>query len=87
MHKNLHLAKFSRYVVLGSLPDPKRGGGEGECMSLVAVPPLLHIIDIPHSGNFYQFSRITNKHARKKFRDFYFRDKVTQLAMAGIVQS
>lgn len=87
MHKNLHLAKISCYTVLASLPDPKRGGGEGERMSLVAVPPLLHIIDIPYSGNFYKFSRITNKHARKKSREFYFRDKVTQLAMAGIVQS
>ena len=31
------------------------------------------------AGNFCEckFSRITNKHARKKFRDFYFRDKVT----------
>ena len=34
---------------------------------------------IPYSGKFSraQFSRITNKHARKKFPDFYFRDKVT----------
>ena len=24
-----------------------------------------------------KFSRITDKHARKKFHDFYFRDKVT----------
>ena len=31
------------------------------------------------AGNFreHKFSRIANKHARKKFRDFYFRDKVT----------
>ena len=31
------------------------------------------------AGNFcvHKFSRITNKHTRKKFRDFYFRNKVT----------
>ena len=30
------------------------------------------------AGNFrkHKFSRITNQHARKKFRDFYFRNKV-----------
>ena len=34
---------------------------------------------LPYSGNFreHKFSRITNKYAsKKKFRDFYFRDKI-----------